>query len=112
VLDGDYGDLPESLVLTIAGRHPLNPGDWADYAPVLADVPIVPFTEAEARQLLTAKGVTDERVIEVILTVSGRLPLLVATLAGNQPTDPGQVGDPSGDAVERFLKWEPDDERR
>jgi tetratricopeptide (TPR) repeat protein len=112
VLDGDYGELPETLVVTIAGRHPLDPGGWAEYAGVLADVPLAPFTEAEARQLLAAKGVTDERVVGVILNVSGRLPLLVAMLAENQPTDPGQVGDPTGDAVERFLKWETDAERR
>ena len=112
MLDGTYGDLPETLVVTVASRHPLDPGDWADYAAVLADVPLAPFTDAEARQLLAAKGVTDERVAEVILNLSGRLPLLVAMLAENQPTDPGQVGDPSGDAVERFLKWETDPERR
>ncbi len=112
VLDGRYGDLPEDLVVTIAGRHPLDPGDWSHYASVLADVPLVPFTETEARQLLVARGVTDEGVVQVILNVSGRLPLLVAMLAEKQPTDPGQVGDPSGDAVERFLKWETDTDRQ
>ncbi|WP_265737801.1 hypothetical protein [Actinacidiphila oryziradicis] len=30
-----------------------------------------------SRQLLAAKGVTDERVIEVILHLTGRLPVLV-----------------------------------
>jgi tetratricopeptide (TPR) repeat protein len=112
VLDGDYGELPEALIVTVAGRHALDPGNWANYASVLADVALAPFTEAEARQLLAAKGVTDERVVEVIINVSGRLPLLVAMLAENHPTDPSRVGDPSGDAVERFLKWETDVERR
>jgi tetratricopeptide (TPR) repeat protein len=112
VLDGAYGDLPQDLVVTVAGRHPLDLGGWAPYAAVLADVPLAPFTEAEGRQLLAEKGVTSERVVQVILEVSGRLPLLVATLAENQPTDPAAVGDPSGDAVERFLKWEPDPARR
>jgi tetratricopeptide (TPR) repeat protein len=112
LLDGTYGDLPQDLVVTVAGRYPLDLGGWAAYAAVLADVPLAPFTEAEARQLLAEKGVTDERVVQVILKVSGRLPLLVATLAESQPADPGAVGDPSGDAVERFLKWEPDPGRR
>jgi tetratricopeptide (TPR) repeat protein len=112
LLHCDYGDVPENMIVTVAGRHRLDPNDWGEYAPVLANVPLAPFTEAEARQLLTAKGVTDERVVEVILNVSGRLPLLVAMLAENQPTDPGQVGDPSGDAVERFLKWIANPERR
>jgi tetratricopeptide (TPR) repeat protein len=79
---------------------------------MLADIPLLPFTESEARQLLTDKGVTDERVVQVILSVSGRLPLLVAMLAESQPADPRQVGDPTGSAVERFLKWESDPVRR
>ena len=38
--------------------------------------------------------------------------LLVATLAAEHPTDPNQVGDPSGTAVERFLKWVEDPQHR
>jgi tetratricopeptide (TPR) repeat protein len=111
LLDGDYGDLPEDLLVTIAGRDPLS-DNWSEYEPVLADVPLAPFTEDEARLFLTSKGVTDEQVVQVILTVSGRLPLLLVTLAETQPTDPGQVGDPSGGAVQRFLRWEADPARR
>jgi len=36
----------------------------------------------------------------------------VATLAAESPTDPTQIGDPSGTAVERFLQWVDDPERR
>jgi len=112
VLDGTYGDLPEELVVTIAGRSPLDTGGWAPYLGVMAEVPLEPFTDTEARQFLVERGIKDDRVIQVILSVSGRLPLLLATLAENQPTDPDLVGDPSGDAVERFLKWEPNPVRR
>ena len=44
--------------------------------------------------------------------MSGRLPLLLATLAENHPSDPDLVGDPTGNAVERFLKWEADPARK
>ncbi|MGH3693910.1 MAG: tetratricopeptide repeat protein [Pseudonocardiaceae bacterium] len=70
------------------------------------------FTDAEARQLLSDRGVTDETVVEAILDQSGRLPLDVATLAQARPQDASAVGDPSGSTVERFLKWEPDPQRR
>jgi hypothetical protein len=40
------------------------------------------------------------------LPLSGRLPLLVALLAGSHPDDPHVIGDPSDSAVERFLRWE------
>jgi Flp pilus assembly protein TadD len=110
---GVYGDLPDQLVVTIAGQRPLrSTGRWSELLSVVAPIPLSPFTEAEARQLLTAKGVTDERVIEIILGLSGRLPLLVATLAQAHPMDATLAGDPTGDAVERFLRWEHDTRRR
>jgi tetratricopeptide (TPR) repeat protein len=112
VLEGRYGDLPADMVITIAGRAPLDTSAWSPYLGVLVDVPLAPFSEVEARQLLAGRGIADERVVEVILTLSGRLPLLMAMLAEHRPDDPEAVGDPSGDAVERFLKWESDPVRR
>jgi len=112
MLAGRYGDLPQDLVVVIAGRHPLDLRNWASYRGLLADMPLPPFSEAEARQLLSTKDVTNEQVIRVILEVSGGLPLLVAVLAEKQPTNPGQIVDLSGEAVELFLKWEPDLARR
>ena len=85
-----------------------NPNLWGDYLPVIADVPLEPFSEAEARQFLASKNITDESTIEVILTLSGRLPMWLATLAEARPADAADIGDPAGDAVERFLKWEDD----
>jgi len=96
VLDGAYGELPEDVVLTVAGRSPLDPGAWSAYLPVIADVPLEPFTDTEARQFLAERGITDDRVTQVIINVSGRLPLLLATLAENHPSDPELVGDPTG----------------
>src|ERR1039457_4912234 len=109
---GRYGDLPETLVTTISGQKPLNPNRWGEYLPVIADIPLEPFSEAEARQFLASKHITDEATIQVILTLSGRLPLWLATLADARPPDSTGIGDPTGSAVERFLKWEDDPERR
>ncbi|CDR07579.1 tetratricopeptide repeat protein [Streptomyces iranensis] len=112
MFEGRYGSLPANAVVTLAGQGMLAPRCWADYADLVVDLPLVPFTEAEARQLLTAKGVDDEQVIEVVLRLTGGLPVLVSMLAEARPTTPEAVGDPSGTAVERFLKWVSDETHR
>ncbi|PJN26987.1 ATP-binding protein [Kitasatospora sp. CB02891] len=107
-----YGELPANVLVVLAGQGRLDTQCWGDWLDLVADLPLDVFTETEARQLLAAKGVTDEHVIEVVLRLSGRLPLLVSTLAESHPTAAAEVGDPSGTAVERFLKWETRPERR
>jgi tetratricopeptide (TPR) repeat protein len=109
---GQYGDLPATLVTTITGQKPLNPNLWSDYLPVIADVPLAPFSDAEARQFLASKDIHGEDVIQAIMSVSGGLPLRLATLAEARPGSASDIGDPASDAVERFLKWEDDPARR
>jgi tetratricopeptide (TPR) repeat protein len=109
---GRYGDLPETLIAVISGQYPLSPNRWGDYLGIIADVPLEPFSEVLARQFLASKNITDEPTIEVILTLSGRLPLWLATLADARPYDKADIGDPVGEAVERFLRWENDPGRR
>jgi tetratricopeptide (TPR) repeat protein len=109
---GRYGDLPETLITTVSGQKPLSPNLWGDYLPVTADIPLEPFSEDEARRFLASKGITAEPTIQVILTLSGRLPLWLATLADAHQQGRTDIGDPSGNAVERFLKWEDDPARR
>ncbi len=103
---------PSELTLVIAGRHELNRNTWSELEHVVARLPLDPFSEDEARDCLARKGVTHEKVIEVILSLSGRLPLLLATLAAESPDDPDRIGDATGTAVERFLKWIDDPARR
>lgn len=110
--DGRYGNLPVTLVTTISGQKPLSPGLWGDYLPVIADIPLEPFSDTEARQFLASKGIQDEDITQVILSLSGRLPMWLATLAGARPISISEIGDPAGDAVGRFLKWEEDPARR
>ena len=112
VYAGRYGELPETLITTISGQKPLDPNLWGEYLPVIADIPLEPFTQAEARQFLASKGITHEPTIQVILTLSGRLPLWLATLADARLQGTADIGDPSGSAVHRFLKWEDDPARR
>jgi tetratricopeptide (TPR) repeat protein len=112
ILEGRYGEVPLNILVIIAGRQELDKNYWAPYEGLMIRFPLEPFTEEEAQQYLSRKGITNSRVIEVILRLSGRLPLLVATLAAESPNDPSQVGDPSGTAVERFLKWIDDRKRR
>jgi tetratricopeptide (TPR) repeat protein len=109
---GRYGDLPADLITIISGQYPLNPNLWGEYYPVIADFPLEPFSDAEARQLLAGQNITDDRTINVIITLSGRLPLLISMLADAYPENPADIGDPTGSAVERYLKWENDPLRR
>ncbi|MHC0064486.1 tetratricopeptide repeat protein [Nostoc sp. UIC 10890] len=112
ILDNRYGDVSLNILITIAGRQELDKNHWASYEGLIARFPLEPFTEEEAQQYLTRKGITDNRIIEVILRLSGNLPLLVGMLADTHPNDPNQVIEPSSSAVERFLKWIDDPKRR
>ncbi|MEH1951707.1 MAG: tetratricopeptide repeat protein [Nostoc sp.] len=112
ILEGRHGEVSLNILITIAGRHELDKNHWASYEGLIARFPLEPFTEEEAQQYLTRKGITDNRIIEVILRLSGNLPLLVGMLADAHPNDPNQVVEPSSSAVERFLKWIDDPKRR
>ncbi|WP_037687335.1 tetratricopeptide repeat protein [Streptomyces aureocirculatus] len=107
-----YGELPANTVVVLSGQRPLDPQLWPDLRDFARDLPLSPFTEDEARGLLAAKGVTEEPVVAEVLRLSGRLPVLVSTLAEPGARVPADVHDPSAGAVERFLRWEPDPVRR
>lgn len=107
-----YGPLAPNVVVTLAGQGDLDRRCWADYLDCVTQLPLDAFTESEARQFLAAKGIVDERVVEVVLRLSGGLPVLVSTLAEHRPHAAEAVDDPSDTAVERFLKWETDPVRR
>ncbi|MGW3979153.1 tetratricopeptide repeat protein [Streptomyces mirabilis] len=107
-----YGTLSADIVIVTSGQRPFDTARWGGFADFMTDVPLGPFTEAEARGLLAGKGVVAEPVVDEVLRLTGGLPVLVSTLAESRPADPDGVGDPSTTAVERFLKWEPDPVRR
>ncbi|MFI1607771.1 tetratricopeptide repeat protein [Streptomyces griseofuscus] len=105
LVEGTYGSLPLNVIVVLSGQGRLDARCWGDCLGMIDEVPLDVFTEDEARQLLAAKGITDERLVEAILEVSGRLPVLVDALAQTRPSDPAAIGDPADTAVERFLKW-------
>ncbi|MER6355205.1 tetratricopeptide repeat protein [Streptomyces sp. NPDC001634] len=107
-----HGALPATVVVVTAGQRPFDTARWGGFADFMTDIPLGPFTEAEARGLLADRGVRDEPVVAEVLRLTGGLPVLVSTLAEARPADPDDVGDPSATAVERFLKWEQDPVRR
>ncbi|MGP4113622.1 tetratricopeptide repeat protein [Streptomyces sp. 4N509B] len=112
VCEERHGSLEANVVVVLSGQGRLNPRHWADWADLVTETPLEVFTDEEARELLTARGVTDEATVEVVLQLSGRLPVLVDMLAQPHPASPGEVVDGSETAVERFLKWEHDPARR
>jgi hypothetical protein len=107
-----HGVLPANVQIVLSGQGRLDARCWGDWLDLVTEVPLEVFTEEETRALLALQGITDERVVEVVLRLSGRLPVLVHTLAQTRPASAGTIGDPSGTAVERFLKWETDPSRR
>lgn len=107
-----YGALPATVVVVTAGQLPFDTSRWGGFGDFMTDLPLLPFTESEARGLLAGKGVLTEPVVSEVLRLTGGLPVLVSTLAESRPADPADVGDPSATAVERFLKWEADPVRR
>ncbi|MET8222376.1 tetratricopeptide repeat protein [Streptomyces sp. NPDC005301] len=110
--DRHGGALPDNVVVVTAGQRPLDTARWSGLADSVRDVPLGPFTETEARLLLAGRDVVAEPVVREVLRLTGRLPVLVSTLAANRPAAPDEVGDPSVTAVDRFLKWERDPVRR
>ncbi|MFJ8887983.1 tetratricopeptide repeat protein [Streptomyces sp. NPDC102402] len=112
VFGEEHGGLPVNVQVVLSGQLRLDARVWGDRLGQITEVLLEVFTEDEARTLLAAQGVTDEAGVELVLRLSGRLPLLVDMLARSDPGGGSGTGDPSETAVERFLKWEPDPERR
>lgn len=105
LLNGKYGDAPENLLSVVAGRDPLDPNLWSNFGDFITTVALEEFSEIEAKTYLERKNITSPSIVETILELSGRLPVLLATLAEAAPDSPDEVSDPNATAVSRFLKW-------
>jgi tetratricopeptide (TPR) repeat protein len=105
ILAGRLGPLPADMAFVIGGREPLEPNAWGALEDVIARQHLQPFTEAEALHYLRRQQITDARVIDAIMQLSGRMPLLLATLAAKSPDADTDLGDTTDTAIERFLKW-------
>lgn len=104
LFDGQFGDVAPNIVVCIAGQYELDHVRWAPFRGVMCTLPLSEFSTEEAREFLARKQIVDSHRITSILEASGRLPVLLATLA-----DAAQRGDDMRDesltAIERFLKW-------
>jgi tetratricopeptide (TPR) repeat protein len=109
---GRYGALPATLVITIAGRSPLDPKLWGQFLAVIADVPLGPFSEAAARQFLASQGISNDGARRVILTRAQGLPVWLAALGAALPLDAGRPDDQDGDPAGQMLGWQSDPARR
>ncbi|MCX7594372.1 MAG: tetratricopeptide repeat protein, partial [Fischerella sp.] len=98
--------------LIIAGRQDLDKNHWKFYEGSIVSLPLEPFTEEEVQEYLNRKSITRSHVVNTIIRLSGRLPLLVATLAAAVPHHFSQVGDSRSTAIEHFLKWVEDPTQR
>ncbi|ALC19255.1 tetratricopeptide repeat protein [Streptomyces pristinaespiralis] len=112
VLDDGHGELPVNVIVVVSGQAAPAAREWDAYRDLIVDVRLEVFTEAEARALLTARGVTDEALVTAVLRMSGRLPVLLDTLARARPSSPDAVDDPADTAVQRFLHWVVDPHQR
>ncbi|MFC8775959.1 tetratricopeptide repeat protein [[Kitasatospora] papulosa] len=115
LLDEEFGPVPANVIVVLAGRDELSEREWAPLRDQVADVPLEVFTEAETRSLLTSRGVTDVGVVEAVLQLSMGLPLLVELLALARPRTSEDVdagGNLADVAVERFVQWITDPEKR
>uniref|UniRef100_UPI003C7D94AB tetratricopeptide repeat protein n=1 Tax=unclassified Streptomyces TaxID=2593676 RepID=UPI003C7D94AB len=115
LLDEEFGPVPANVIVVLAGRDELSEREWAPLRDQVADVPLEVFTEAETRSLLTSRGVTDVGVVDAVLRLSMGLPLLVELLALARPRTSEDVdagGNLADVAVERFVQWITDPEKR
>lgn len=110
-LNGGFGDFPANVMFVIAGREPLDQ-NWTAFEPMIHRINLNPLSEQDAETYLRSHKISNEETIRIIMQLSGCTPLLLATLASQSPNDPAEVGDPSGDAVDRFLKWVEDPNQR
>lgn len=105
LLNEDYGDLTEKILLVISGRNRLSSKDWSIFNEFIQFLNLKEFTEKEARVYLNKREIFNETIVNTILTLSNKLPVLLVTLADEAPTSEVDILDPSDTAVDRFLKW-------
>ncbi|MEZ5045314.1 MAG: tetratricopeptide repeat protein [Saprospiraceae bacterium] len=112
LIEDQYGELSSGIVLVISGRKKLESNHWSPYLSISVPLPVEPFTETEALDYLARRGIIQEKLVHTILQLSGRLPVLLATLAESSPNSIEELDEVCETAVERFLKWEDEPSKR
>lgn len=111
-LNQKFGDIPDNILLIIAGRDPVDIEKWVEFNEFIFKIPLEHFTEEEAKDFLAKRGITSVASIENILSISGRLPVYLSLLSEGDPNSPDDISDPNEKVVERFLKHIKDPIRR
>ena len=115
LLRDEAGPLPANVIVAMAGRDELPDREWAALRPQSVDAQLEEFTEAETRELLAARGVSQAGAVDAVWQLSKGLPLLVELLALTHPTSADQVNqntDAVDTVVERFVQWISDPRQR
>lgn len=105
------GDLCDSnqIMFVFAGRYAFSPC-WLDYQSLTRQIPLDVFTDEEAQNYLSLRGITNPQTVEEILKTSGKLPVYLAMLTSQANGSAQESGQPTESVVERFLKWIPKSE--
>ncbi|PKO16793.1 MAG: hypothetical protein CVU39_06135, partial [Chloroflexi bacterium HGW-Chloroflexi-10] len=105
VLDERFGEVPVNIVFVIAGRDELEPNNWSDYFSICSSFSLEPFTDEETKKYLAFYEIVDEDLVNLIIEISGNLPILVTTLAELKPKRITDIYDVTDTAIERIMKW-------
>jgi tetratricopeptide (TPR) repeat protein len=108
VVRGRYGSLPATTLFVISGQEGLEESRWARFGDLIDPFEIDAFSEDDAREYLRRKGIEGEALVNAILEITGRLPLLLATLAAQRPSNADEISEPNTTAIQAFLKLAPD----
>jgi tetratricopeptide (TPR) repeat protein len=103
LLTGAYGGFPQNLMISIAGRDPLDPNLWSAFDAVIARFEMAPLSRSESKDYLSSQEIVDERQTNAILDLAQGVPLFLAVLA---------IGDQDGSSateslIERILRTTP-----
>jgi tetratricopeptide (TPR) repeat protein len=107
----EYGEFDTNLTFTLSGRDPLEQ-HWTERAGTICHIMLDPFTPDETQLYLLNHGISDQRLVRQIHEDTAGLPVLVELLAATNPQPGVPLPDVSKDAVERFLQWIPQEDRR
>jgi energy-coupling factor transporter ATP-binding protein EcfA2 len=107
----EYGEFDNRVMYIISRRESLEQ-HWTQLAGLICHNSLEPFNLEELRLYLSNHNITDDNLINQIYEDTNGLPVLVELLAAAKPTPGIPLPDVSKDAVERFLQWTPQEERR
>ncbi len=107
----EYGEYDTGLSFVISGREPLEQ-HWTELAGLICHVSLEPFSLEETKLYLNNQEIIDEDLVAQVYEDTGGLPVLVELLAATKPQPGMPLPDITKDAIERFLQWTPDEEKR